>query len=83
MITSACRIALPLALLASASALAEPASDELTEITVTAQRRLQSAQDVPISITALSGEQLRDFGVTSTPRSRHRHAGTHHGTEQR
>jgi len=34
----------------------------LPEITVTAQRREQSIQDVGIAITAYSGEQLREFG---------------------
>ena len=41
-------------------------SQELEEILVTAQRRQQSAQDVPISITALSGDQLRELGATSS-----------------
>ncbi len=38
----------------------------LEEITVTAQKRQQSLQDVGISITALSEDQLRALGVTST-----------------
>src|ERR1700680_3529975 len=36
----------------------------LTEIIVTAQKRAQNIQDVPISVIALSAEQLRDGGVT-------------------
>lgn len=36
-----------------------------TEIVVTAQRREEKAQDVPIVITALSPESLRERGITS------------------
>lgn len=35
----------------------------LDEIMVTAQRREESLQDVPVVVTALSGERLRDTGV--------------------
>lgn len=38
----------------------------VTEITVTAQRRAQSQQDVPMAVTALQGEQLRAIGVQSS-----------------
>jgi iron complex outermembrane receptor protein len=37
----------------------------IEEITVTAQKRAQSAQDVGIAITALSGEQMRALGYTN------------------
>jgi iron complex outermembrane recepter protein len=36
----------------------------LTEIIVTAQKRDQNIQDVPISVIALSAQQLKDAGVT-------------------
>ena len=54
----------PLALLGTMvaipqSALAQSVNDE---IVVTAQKRSQSAQDVPIAITAFSGEQIKDAG---------------------
>jgi len=39
----------------------------LEEVTVTAERRSQSAQDVPISITALSADKLEAAGVDSLP----------------
>ncbi|MDG1485671.1 MAG: TonB-dependent receptor [Porticoccaceae bacterium] len=37
---------------------------QLEEIIVTAQKRAESLQDVPISMTAVSGERLEDAGVT-------------------
>ncbi len=40
------------------------ASSSFEEIIVTAQRREQSLQDVPISITAMTGEQVRELNVT-------------------
>ena len=39
------------------------AEDAASDIVVTAQRRAQSLQDVPISITALSGTALVDSGI--------------------
>ncbi|MEC7368158.1 MAG: TonB-dependent receptor [Pseudomonadota bacterium] len=39
---------------------------ELEEVIVTAQKREQNLQDVPIAITAYSGEQLKELGVVST-----------------
>ena len=38
----------------------------LEEITVTAQKREQSLQDVGISVSAFTGDQLKSLGVTST-----------------
>jgi len=38
----------------------------LEEITVTAQKREQNLQDVPISITAVTGDQLRKDGIATT-----------------
>ena len=37
----------------------------LAEIVVTAQKRSQNQQDVPITITTLSGEQLESRGIKS------------------
>src|ERR1700677_2344134 len=39
------------------------ASDSIQEITVTAQRRTENAQDVPITIQALTGETLKQLNV--------------------
>lgn len=47
----------------AASSASEPASDE---IIVTAQKRSERLSDVPLSITAATGDQLRASGVTST-----------------
>ncbi|HKR17303.1 TonB-dependent receptor [Rhizorhapis sp.] len=42
------------------------AQDEgIADIVVTAQRRAESAQDVPIAVTAFTGDQLDKLGVTS------------------
>ena len=42
-------------------------SDEgLAEIVVTAQRRQESAQDVPIAVAAFSGDQMTKVGLTSS-----------------
>ena len=38
----------------------------IEEITVTAQKREQNLQDVPIAITAFSGEQMRALGVSQS-----------------
>lgn len=38
-------------------------SQKLEEIIVTAQKRAESLQDVSVSVTALDGEKLSDFGV--------------------
>jgi len=38
---------------------------QLEEIIVTAQKRSEGLQDVPISITAVSGEKIDDVGITS------------------
>lgn len=61
------------ALLAAVPALAQaspppPAADEtgITDIVVTAQRREQSVQDVPIAISAFSSAQLEAQGVSNT-----------------
>jgi len=42
------------------------AADALEEVTVTATRRVENVQDVPIPITALSADALVQGGVTST-----------------
>ncbi len=40
-------------------------SEGIQEVTVTAQRRNQSLEDVPITIQALSGEQLKALNITT------------------
>src|SRR5437773_3138344 len=43
---------------------AEVLAQELPEVTVTAQRRTENVQEVPIAITAVTTETLRSKGVT-------------------
>ncbi len=69
--TATSRIALRLSLLAGSAlmvspALAQDAADEAdsNEIIVTATKRAENAQDVPISITALSSQDISSSGVT-------------------
>jgi iron complex outermembrane receptor protein len=50
----------------SANQPAEAASDQLGDIVVTAQKRSERLQDVPIAITAIEGEALQSRGITST-----------------
>jgi iron complex outermembrane receptor protein len=42
------------------------AQERLEEIIVTAQKREQNLQDIGISITALSGDEIRNLGLTTT-----------------
>ena len=42
-----------------------PVAQELEEVVVTAQKREQTAQDVPLAVTAVAGEVLDDFGITN------------------
>jgi iron complex outermembrane recepter protein len=42
----------------------ENRADQLQEIVVTAQKRASTVQDTPISITALTGQDLEDRGIT-------------------
>jgi outer membrane receptor protein involved in Fe transport len=51
---------------ALSGAVAQAADDEkgeITEVTVTATRRAASAQDIPLSITAVTGQQLEQAGI--------------------
>src|ERR1700733_7535670 len=50
---------------AASSTDANSASDQIQEITVTAQRRTENIQDVPIAIQALTGDTLKQFNVTT------------------
>ncbi len=49
---------------AAAQAAQEPQSEGIGDIVVTAQRREQSLQKVPIAVTAVDGDTLRDIGIT-------------------
>jgi len=49
----------------AATAADTEASDTIQEITVTAQRRTENIQNVPITIQALTGEALKELSVTT------------------
>ncbi|MGI9221322.1 MAG: TonB-dependent receptor [Woeseiaceae bacterium] len=49
-----------------AAFVAEPAIAQIEEVTVTAQRREQSLNDVPIAINALAGDSLAENNITKT-----------------
>ena len=73
----------PLALAVSALALTAPASAQvaLEEVLVTAERRTESVQEMPIAITAFTEDQIADLGIIDlgdlTPQlSRHRRGAT-------
>src|ERR1039457_6802283 len=51
--------------LAYAAPDAASASDEIMEIAETAQRRTESAQNVPITIQALTAETLKELSVST------------------
>jgi iron complex outermembrane receptor protein len=43
-----------------------PAQAQLEEVIVTAQKRAESLQDVPVTVQAFSNEALTDFGISNT-----------------
>jgi outer membrane receptor protein involved in Fe transport len=55
----------PMGLSYAATATEASDSEGIQEITVTAQRRTESIQDVPITIQALSGDTLKQLNVTT------------------
>jgi iron complex outermembrane recepter protein len=48
------------------AATVEPSADAIPEIVVTAQRREQNLQDVGIAITVLTGDELRERGLSAS-----------------
>src|ERR1700689_5916863 len=65
--------AAPLALLAALGTLGSPvgradetsaSGSQLSEVVITAQKREQNLEEMPIPVIALSGQQLQDAGVT-------------------
>lgn len=59
------RKALPAAVLLAATHFAQAQSVALEEVIVTAQKRVQSLQDTPLSVAALGVEQLENQGIRS------------------
>lgn len=48
---------------ASLLSVGTPAAAQLEEIVVTATKRAKSLQDVPVSVVAMSGETVKEFGI--------------------
>lgn len=64
--TNTLKLAVRLAVVASAMGTAAPSIAEvftLEEIVVTAQKRAESLQDVPISVSAMSGDKISETGI--------------------
>jgi iron complex outermembrane receptor protein len=59
-----CRLLLFVCVASSLGAPPRAFAQALEEIVVTAQKREESLQDVPVTVQAWSGDQLEDFGVT-------------------
>src|ERR1700678_915351 len=49
----------------SGTAAAPASGDMLAEVVITATKRASTVQDTPISVTAVSAEELADRGITS------------------
>jgi iron complex outermembrane recepter protein len=58
-------VALASAAQAAVAADEDQASTGISEVVVTAQRRSESIQDVPITVQAITGEQMKQLGVVS------------------
>jgi iron complex outermembrane receptor protein len=57
----------PIALMAAAPAAGQEAKDTaIAEVVVTAQRRAENLQDVPLSVTALDATAIREAGFTNS-----------------
>jgi iron complex outermembrane receptor protein len=59
-------LALALSLLGTQAAKSADSGDKIEEIVVTAQRRSENLQSVPISVTAVTGRTLEALGVSDT-----------------
>ena len=44
------------------------AAEQIDEIVITAQRRAQNLEDVPIAVTSISAETIKDFNIQSLDR---------------
>lgn len=56
---------IPLAVLAASATLCQQAAAQLEEVVVTAQKRVESLQDTPLSVAAYSEDMLESQGITT------------------
>ena len=66
MFSTSSRIALIAAIAMPGAALAQAGDNQVEEIVVTAQRREQNLQDVPVTVSAVTGQSLERAGITDT-----------------
>src|SRR5438552_555398 len=64
-ILSGCAMSMSPGTVKAAAEAAEAESEGIQEITVTAQRRTENAQNVPITIQAISSEQLKELSIAN------------------
>ncbi len=62
---TAISLAVAAALVGTGNAYAQQAKRKIEEITVTATKVEESLQDVPIAVTALTGDALEELGITN------------------
>jgi iron complex outermembrane receptor protein len=52
----------------AATPTADADAGKVEKVTVTAQKRKQNAQDVPETVNAINGKNIKDLGITSSDR---------------
>lgn len=73
-------IAVPVTSFAQVAAAPAASGDELSEIVVTATRREERLQDVPLSVSAISGDQLKSAGFQNLQDIQYQMSGVQFGS---
>ncbi|MCE2424950.1 MAG: hypothetical protein J4F45_07585, partial [Pseudomonadales bacterium] len=56
-------VALPVGIAAPSYGAEESADEMIEEVVVTARKRTEDLQDVPVAVTALTSDQIAEFGI--------------------